>query len=145
MKKLTCALTVSVLSLSLIACTNQDAGTLTGGAVGGLIGSQFGSGSGKIAAMMGGALIGAFIGNRIGKSMDIADQRRMNAAIASGEYAEWRNPENGNRYMVDPGDTYYQGSQACREYSTTGIIGGKKQQVYGRACQTSDGAWRIVS
>jgi hypothetical protein len=34
---------------------------------------------------------------------------------------------------------------ACREYSSTQIIGGTPQQVLGTACQQPDGSWRIVN
>jgi hypothetical protein len=35
-------------------------------------------------------------------------------------------------------------SLTCREYSSTQIIGGSPQQVFGTACQQPDGSWRIV-
>jgi hypothetical protein len=35
-------------------------------------------------------------------------------------------------------------SSTCREYSSTQIIGGSPQQVFGIACQQPDGSWRIV-
>ncbi|HZS85111.1 MAG TPA: hypothetical protein VFA50_19710 [Stellaceae bacterium] len=32
----------------------------------------------------------------------------------------------------------------CREYTTTSIVGGQPQQLYGTACLQPDGTWRIV-
>lgn len=32
----------------------------------------------------------------------------------------------------------------CRQYSTTQIIAGAPQQVYGTACRQPDGSWRIM-
>lgn len=32
----------------------------------------------------------------------------------------------------------------CREYSSTEIIAGQRQQVYGTACLQPDGTWRIM-
>jgi surface antigen len=128
--------------------TNEDVGTATGGVVGGLLGSQFGGGSGKVAAAAGGALLGAWIGNNIGKTMDRQDRLEMQKALETaptGKAVHWKNPDNGNRYTVKPTRTYYHGRQACREYYTRAMIGGKSQQIYGRACRQSDGAWKIVS
>ena len=50
--------------------TNQNGGTLLGGAIGGLAGNQFGKGRGKTAATAFGAVLGAFAGNKVGRSLD---------------------------------------------------------------------------
>lgn len=34
--------------------------------------------------------------------------------------------------------------QTCREYQSSGWVGGTSQPVYGTACLQADGAWRIV-
>lgn len=142
---------ISVCSLSLVACanvSNEDVGTVTGGVVGGLIGSQFGGGSGKVAAAAGGALLGAFLGGNIGRTMDKVDRMKMQQALEtapSGRAVSWKNPDNGNRYTVTPNKTYYRASQPCREYTTTANIGGKRQQIYGKACRQADGSWRVVN
>lgn len=138
------------LALCLTACqnvTNEGVGTVTGGVVGGLIGSQFGGGAGKVAAAAGGALLGAYLGGNIGKTMDKVDQMQMQRALETaptGRPMQWQNPDNGNRYTVQPTRTYYEHKRPCREYTTRAIIGGKSQEVYGRACRQADGAWRIV-
>lgn len=142
-----------IASLSLSACnlTHEESGTLTGAAIGGLAGSAIGSGSGRAAAIFGGTILGAFIGNRIGASMDEYDRAHMAKALnttKTGHTSQWVNPDNGNQYTVKPTRTYnrdYQGySQPCREYTTTAMIGGKQQNIYGTACRTADGDWRIV-
>jgi surface antigen len=38
--------------------------------------------------------------------------------------------------------TYHDGS-ICREFSTTAIIDGKSETVYGTACQQRDGSWQM--
>jgi len=140
---LTCA-------LFLTACgetSHQDVGTLAGGVVGGLIGSQFGGGAGKVAAAAGGAVVGAYIGNQIGKTMDRLDRMEMQRALETaptGRAVAWQNPDSGNRYSVVPTRTYYNAQQACREYTTHALIGGKTQEIHGHACRQSDGAWKIV-
>lgn len=138
-------------SMLLTACSqvsHQDVGTLTGGVVGGLIGSQFGGGAGKVAAAAGGALFGAYLGGQIGRTMDRLDQMEMQRALETaptGRSVGWQNPDSGNRYTVVPTRTYYNHQQACREYTTHAIIGGKTQEVHGQACRQSDGSWKVVS
>ncbi|MEE9451660.1 MAG: RT0821/Lpp0805 family surface protein [Gammaproteobacteria bacterium] len=149
MKSLICLIT---FSLVLVACTTppsrQTVGTLGGAAVGGLVGSLFGGGSGKIAATLGGALVGGLIGGSIGRYMDENDRRYTGYAletVPTGDAYSWNNPDSGNRYSVTPTKTYYEGDQACREFTTTATIGGKAEEVYGTACRTSDGSWKTVS
>jgi surface antigen len=145
-----CALLLS-LSIGLSACqnvNNEGVGTITGGVVGGLIGSQFGGNSGKVAAAAGGALLGAYLGGNIGKTMDKVDRMEMQRALETaptGRIVRWSNPDSGYRYSIEPTRTYYANRQPCREYITHAIIGGKMQQIYGRACRQGDGSWRVVS
>lgn len=146
-------LTVAILGLSacLTGCaplTNEGVGTISGGVVGGLLGSQFGGGSGKVLAAGAGALVGAYLGGQIGKYMDKQDRLEMQRALESaptGRSVAWTNPDSGNRYVVQPTRTYYRASQPCREYTTRALIGGKSQEIYGKACRQGDGSWRVVS
>lgn len=141
---------VAALAACIAGCqnvNNEGVGTVTGGVIGGLLGSQFGGGSGKVAAAAGGALLGAYLGGNIGKSMDKVDQMQMQHALETaptGHPVQWQNPDNGNRYTVQPTRTYYAQSRPCREYTTRASIGGKSQEIYGRACRQADGSWRIV-
>lgn len=148
MKKWATTIVSSALLVSLVGCagvSNQDAGVVTGGLVGGAVGSLFGSGSGKILAAVGGTVLGAVIGGSIGKSMDQVDQMRMNQAIQNGQSASWQNPNTGNSYSVTPQQTYYNGNQPCRDYTTKAIIGGQTQTIYGHACRMADGTWQVVN
>lgn len=139
------------LSIFLVGCsnvTNEGVGTIGGGVVGGLLGSQFGGGSGKVAAAAGGALIGAFLGGKIGQYMDRQDKLEMQRALETaptGQAVNWNNPDNGNQYSVKPTRTYYSNQQPCREYTTHAVIGGKSQEIYGKACRQSDGSWQVVN
>jgi len=36
------------------------------------------------------------------------------------------------------------GTGPCREYYMTADIGGKKKQIYGKACRQADGSWKVV-
>lgn len=138
-------------SIVLAGCTqmnNEGVGTITGGVVGGLIGSQFGGGSGKVAAAAGGALLGAYLGGNIGRTMDRLDRLEMQKALETaptGRAIVWSNPDTGYRYTVQPTRTYYTNAQPCREYITKAMIGGKTEQIYGKACRQADGSWRVVS
>lgn len=140
-----------VVVLGLVGCagvSQQDVGTISGGVVGALVGSQFGGGVGQVAATGIGMLVGAKIGGLIGKSMDDLDRLKLSQALEScqtNHTVHWVNPDNGNRYAVTPKRTYTRHGQACREYTTTAIIGGKRQEIYGTACRTSDGCWRVVN
>lgn len=146
---------LAVVSLSLFVfltgcaqVSNEGLGTVSGGVVGGLLGSQFGGGSGKVAAAAGGALLGAFLGGKIGQYMDRQDRMEMQHALETaptGRPVSWKNPDSGNRYTVKPTRTYYKNQQPCREYITDAMIGGKKQQIYGKACRQADGSWKVIS
>lgn len=149
MKRLLLAtLSLSIFLTSCAEINNEGVGSLTGGVVGGLIGSQFGGGSGRVAAAAGGALLGAFLGGNIGRTMDKVDRMEMQRALETapvGRAVTWRNPDNGNTYIVKPTRTYHVHEQPCREYTTRAIIGGKNQEIYGRACRQNDGSWRVVN
>jgi len=149
MKK--CLITLLCSSFFLAGCAplnNEGAGALAGGVVGGLVGSQFGGNSGRVAAAAGGALLGAYLGGSIGRYMDKVDRMEMQRALETaptGRAVAWRNPETGNRYSVQPTRTYYTNEQPCREYITHAVIGGKTQQIHGRACRQADGSWRVAN
>ena len=149
MKKLLVAsLSLSVLMTGCTQVTNEGVGTVTGGVVGGLIGSQFGGGAGKVAAAAGGALLGAYLGGHIGQYMDRQDRMEMQRALETGTTGQavvWTNPDNGYRYSVKPTRTYYVAEQPCREYTTHALIGGKSQEIYGKACRQADGSWRVAN
>lgn len=126
---------------------NEGVGTIAGGVAGGLLGSQFGGGSGKVAAAAVGALAGAYLGGNIGRTMDKVDRMEMQRSLETaptGRAVGWSNPDNGNRYTVTPTRTYYVDQQPCREYTTRAIIGGRTEQVYGRACRQADGSWKVM-
>ena len=67
MKQLQMLAIISVFSLSLLACTNQEVGTGVGAAAGAGIGHAISNDGWGAAA---GAGIGALLGNQIGKSYD---------------------------------------------------------------------------
>ncbi len=128
-------------------CNRQLIGGLIGGATGGLLGSQIGKGDGNIAAIVGGAILGLIVGGSIGRSMDRIDQNCVGQTLEhaeDGRAVAWQNPDTGVRYQVTPEQTYRDNSgRYCREYTTTSVVGGKSQQVYGTACRQPDGSWQL--
>jgi len=126
-------------------CDRDTLGAVLGGVVGGVAGSQIGKGSGRTAATIAGTVIGILVGRSIGRSMNASDQQCTGQVL---EYAPdqtsvyWRNPDNGTGYSVTPIDTWRnQDGRYCREYRTRAMIGGRSEQVYGRACRQADGSW----
>ena len=155
MKKTTIFLVITLMGATLLGCSDmskQDKGVVTGAAAGGLIGSRFGSGGGQMAATAAGVLVGAFVGGQIGSYMDKTDRLEMSHALEStptNHSRNWSNPDTDIAYKVTPTKTFYQkdpqgATQPCREYTTTAVIGGKDEQIYGTACRMDDGSWKIV-
>lgn len=131
-----------------IPLNNESVGMAAGGVAGGLLGSQIGGGSGQVAAAATGAFIGAVLGGRIGQYMDKQDQLEVQRALENtptGKALSWKNPDSGNQYRVVPTRTYYRAEQPCREYTTYANIGGKQEQIHGKACREADGSWRVKS
>lgn len=150
MKKILTILIIAIMGTNLSSCaqmTKQDVGTVSGGVIGGLLGSQFGGGTGKLVAIGVGTLAGAYLGGSIGKSMDDVDRMRVCRALegnAIGQPAYWTNERTGANYTVIPTrNVTVEGNPYCREYRTTAVIAGKKQQIFGTACRQPDGTWQI--
>lgn len=151
MKKIVTAFLVFLSTFSLIGCqnmTNQDAGVLTGAVAGGLLGSTIGKGGGQVLAIAAGSIAGALIGGSVGKSMDDTDRMRMNSALEGSQVGQptyWTNSRSGTAYEVTPTRNITVGrNRYCREYTTTAVINGKQQKIYGKACRQPDGSWRAV-
>ncbi len=131
----------------------QTAGTLLGGVGGGLLGSQVGKGRGQIAGVIAGTLIGGYLGSTIGKGLDDTDRLMANRTAQQsfenapdGQVSSWKNPNSGNSGTTVITRTAAKTNSApCREYTTTVMIGGKREQAYGKACRQKDGAWKIIS
>ena len=130
----------------------QDIGTLGGAIGGGVIGSTMGRGAGRTAATIGGALLGGLLGSSVGRSLDNADLAAYNSTsqralenAQPGQSMPWKNSQTGNYGSVTP-QNYYQNNngQYCREYSQTVVVGGRKQDGFGKACRQPDGSWQIV-
>jgi len=128
-------------------------GTLVGAALGGLVGSQIGGGTGNKIAIGAGVLAGGFFGNKISKSMNCADQDKHYSTTQNaletqkaGETSTWNNPDTGHKGEVTPTRTYKSAEgMPCREFTQTIYVEGDYEQVDGKACRNSEGAWEVVS
>ena len=135
--------------LNIGTCNRELLGSVLGGAVGGAAGTQIGKGSGKTAAIIGGTIVGYLIGGVIGRYMDQIDQNCIGQSLEhspDGRSIQWENPNDNGRYKVTPTKTFQTSSGGyCREYTTTSVIGGKSQSLYGTACRQADGSWKLVN
>lgn len=131
----------------------ESGGALLGAASGAIIGSQIGDGKGQVAAILIGTLAGTVIGHEVGRSLDQADRLALqqNNQIAletnrSNYSSTWVNPDTGHSGSLTPVRTFKNAAgRYCREYQTTIIIDGQRQQAYGTACRQNDGFWQIAA
>ena len=103
---------------------------------------------GRTVAIIGGTILGALVGGSLGRAMDRVDQNCVGQALERAENGQsivWNNPRTGARYRLTPTRTYKDTrDRYCREYTTKGTIGGKEQQLYGKACRQPDGSWELI-
>jgi surface antigen len=143
---------VALLLAALTACAGGVGGygpkTTTGAAAGGAAGGLIGSELGGPAATAAGVLLGGLLGGAVGQQMDTHDYYQMRNSLETsrtGQPTEWHNPDTGAQYQVTPTKTYdNQSGQPCREFNTTAMIDGRRQNVHGVACREGDGSWRVV-
>jgi surface antigen len=127
--------------------TQEQSGMVIGGVLGGALGSQIGSGEGSTVAAVVGTLIGAAIGGNIGRSMDDLDRVKFASTLEhnkTGAPSRWVNPDSGSQYTVTPTLTHETKGSPCREFTVDGVVGGRKEKVYGTACRQQDGSWRVI-
>lgn len=127
--------------------TQEQSGMVIGGVLGGAIGSQVGGGQGSTVAAVVGTLIGAAIGGNVGRSMDELDRIKLASTLENtktGSSVRWVNPDSGSQYTVTPTLTHETKGSPCREFTVDGVVGGRKEKVYGTACRQQDGSWRVI-
>ena len=117
-----------------------------GGGLGGLRRAQAGGGDGRTTAISLGTMAGAAVGGSVGRSMAETDRLKTAHAlenVRTGVPSSWRNPDNGNAYMVVPTRTFDAATGPCRDYTVDAVVGGRSEKVFGTACRQSDGSWQI--
>jgi surface antigen len=133
-----------IVGASLLAgacATESGTGTAVGAGGGALIGGLAGGWQG---AVIGGAL-GGILGYGVGRSAEIENDRRMEAALAAQGPQTWQNPDTGNMYTVAPQPIYYSAGRQCREFSVAAQTQDGPRNVYGTACRGGDGRWQVVN
>jgi surface antigen len=131
-------------SAFLAACgtTSQTSGG--GGLLGG--GSSLGEG-GKVAGSIIGAMNGGLVGGTVGTGLSEREKRNALEAeykaleyTASGQKVAWQG-DSGHSGEVVAAQPYRVGSQDCRQYTQTVVIGGATSTARGTACRNADGSW----
>src|SRR5713226_2481828 len=112
-------------------------------------GATVGTAGGVAVAAVAGTLAGGYFGDRLGSRFD--DSARQAAAtaerqaLANNAPADWSDPQSGVSGRVRPLRSFTDAAgRACREYSQTVNIAGRRQSDTGIACRQSDGNWRLV-
>lgn len=59
----------------------------------------------------------------------------------AGKSVNWSSSQGGSSGSVTPGQPYQVGSQNCRQYSHSFVIGGIPQTARGSACRNANGSW----
>ncbi|HEY1507194.1 MAG TPA: RT0821/Lpp0805 family surface protein [Stellaceae bacterium] len=135
----------SAINQILSPTTGNIVGSLGGAAAGGLLGNQVGKSSGKTVATIIGVLGGALGGGYIGRSMDPVDQGCVTQSLEhapANQPVAWQNPNTGSSYWVTPTqDLQGPRGEPCREYVTSAVINGQRQETRHLACERSDGTW----
>ncbi|MDB4954979.1 MAG: hypothetical protein JWO36_2548 [Myxococcales bacterium] len=135
-----------MVGASLIAgsacATKSGTGAGIGAVGGGILGGAFGGTTGALI----GAGAGALVGFAAGKSLEEEDRRRMAYAFETNQPTQWRNPDTGYAYQVQPIRTRVEGSQECREFRMLAESGPQQpEEVYGTACRQPDGTWQLMN
>lgn len=94
------------------------------------------------------AMAGGLIGRRLGASLDARERRQALEAeyraleyTPAGQPVPWGRSGSSSRGEVVAGSPYRVGSQDCRQYRHTVILGGREQTARGAACRNADGSW----
>jgi surface antigen len=101
-----------------------------------------GTAASRISAMNGG-----LVGGTIGAGLNAGEKRSALEAeykaleyTASGQKVAWQGV-SGHSGEVVAAQPYRVGSQDCRQYTQTVVIGGASTTARGTACRNSDGSW----
>lgn len=132
---------LAVVSSALLAACGTASQT---GGKGGLLG--IGSG-GKVATTIIGAMNGGLVGGTVGTGLSAREKRNALEAeykaleyTPGGKAVAWTG-DSGHSGAVTAAQPYRVGSQDCRQYTQTVVIGGASSTARGTACRNADGSW----
>jgi surface antigen len=136
---------LAVASSALLAACGTASQT---GGKGGLLGATSGqAGSGKVAGTIIAAMNGGLVGGTVGAGLSDKEKRSALEAeyraleyMGSGQKVAWQGV-SGHSGEVVAAQPYRVGSQDCRQYTQTVVIGGAASTARGTACRNADGSW----
>ena len=144
MKILTILAAASMAALAGCGTTSQTT-SRSGGGLLGLAGG--GTPGGGTAASRISAMNGGLVGGTIGAGLNAGEKRSALEAeykaleyTACGQKVAWQGI-SGHSGEVVAAQPYRVGSQDCRQYTQTVVIGGASTTARGTACRNSDGSW----
>lgn len=137
---------LAVAASTLLAACGTTSQTGSGsGLLGG--GSSQGSGGGRVAGTIIGAMNGGLVGGTVGAGLSEREKRNALEAeykaleyTASGQKVAWQG-DSGHSGEVVAAQPYRVGSQDCRQYTQTVVIGSASSTARGTACRNADGSW----
>jgi surface antigen len=90
------------------------------------------------------SLTGGMLSGAVGKRMDDSDKTQFVQAVSSGKVTEWRNAHTGAQFAVQPAPSHTRRhGENCRDFTIKAIVDGKRQKIYGSACQ-NNGTWQAM-
>lgn len=128
-------------------CNREEIAAVLGGVAGGVVGSKVASPENRTVGIIIGAAAGALLGAKIGRELDEGDRRCFGHVLEiaqSGMPVMWENRSTGVRYSLVPGAGRREGAVACREFTLEATAGRQKSKRSGKACQASQGVWKIA-
>lgn len=132
-------------SALLAACGTASQTSGGGGLLGGI--SNSGTGSGKVTGTIITAMNGGLVGGIVGTGLSTREKRTALEAeykaleyTASGQKVAWQG-DSGHAGDVVAAQPYRVGSQDCRQYTQTVVIGSASSTARGTACRNADGSW----
>lgn len=134
-------LIIALLAVDVGCATKRGTGTAVGAGAGALVGGAIGGDTG----MLIGALVGGAGGYAVGAEMEEQDRQRAWMALERNRPMEWRNPDTGAQYRIEPTDTRYMSGRECRDFRMMAEIDGRPDQLTGTACRRADGTWETIS
>jgi surface antigen len=128
-------------------CNREEIGAVLGSVAGSVVGAKVASPENRTVGIIIGAAAGALIGAKIGRELDAGDRGCFGHALEiarPGHRVTWENRDTGVRYSLVPGEGHKQGTTACRDFTLEATAGAQKSKRSGKACQQSQGVWKVM-